>query len=52
VFRFNSCPEPVEYSGEFQENLIRDLEGVKSYYINQILIDFYNINQQLRMCDE
>jgi hypothetical protein len=42
------CPEPVEYSREFQENLLEDLDGIESYYINQMFIDFFNINQQLR----
>jgi hypothetical protein len=51
-FTINTCPDPVEYSREFQENLLRDLDGINSYHINQMLIDFYNINQQLRILNE
>jgi hypothetical protein len=52
VPRLNPCPNPVEYSKEFQENLMEDLNKINSFYINQMLMDFYNINQQLRICDE
>ncbi|MDR2777963.1 MAG: hypothetical protein LBB13_00435 [Rickettsiales bacterium] len=43
------CPLPLEYSSEFQKNLLEDLEKVSSFYIEQLVIDFYNINQQLRL---
>ncbi|MDR1426022.1 MAG: hypothetical protein LBI70_03465 [Rickettsiales bacterium] len=48
----NPCPSPIEYSVEFQKNLLEDLDKTNSFYLNQMLIDFYNINQQLRMCDK
>ncbi|GHU27459.1 hypothetical protein FACS1894152_4120 [Bacilli bacterium] len=52
IIRIDVCPEPVEYSNEFQINLMKDVEKSNSFFINQVIIDFYNINQQLRICHE
>lgn len=48
-----NCPEPIIYSREFQDNLIKDLKKINrdnnsSYYINQIVIDLFNLNNELR----
>lgn len=42
-----NCPEPIDYSEEFQKNLVRDLEKIDSYYINQVVIDWFNLNNAL-----
>lgn len=43
-----NCPEPIDYSKEFQSNLVKDLEKIDSYYINQVIIDWFNINKELK----
>ena len=47
-----NCPEPIDYSKEFQSNLVKDLEKIDSYYINQVIIDWFNINKELQECYE
>lgn len=42
-----NCPLPVEYSPEFQKKLLEDVNKANSPYINKIMIDFYNINNNL-----
>ena len=42
------CPRPIDYSKEFQINLVKDLENIDSYYINQVVIDWFNINKELK----
>ena len=47
------CPKAIDYSKEFQINLVKDLEKVKdSYYINQVVIDWFNLNKELMECRE
>lgn len=46
----HGCPEPINYSKEFQRNLALDLERANSYYLNQAAIDLFNLNKQLREC--
>lgn len=52
-----NCPKPISYSREFQDNLVRDLERINrdnnsSYYINQMVIDLFNLNNELRECHD
>lgn len=46
------CPKPIDYSHEFQKNLVHDLEKIDSYYINQVVIDWFNLNKELMKCYE
>ena len=51
LFLFSCCRykkhAKIQYSDEFQENLLKDIEKANSQYINTIIIDFYNLNNQL-----
>lgn len=48
-----NCPKAIDYSKEFQNNLVKELDKVKdSYYINQVIIDWFNLNKELKECYE
>ena len=46
-----ACPEPTFYSKEFKDNLKRDLKENKSYFINQVVIDYFNLQEDLKICN-
>ena len=46
-----ACPDYIIYSDEFKENLKKDLQNNKSYFINQVIIDMFNINESLKICN-
>jgi hypothetical protein len=48
----NACPEPLEYSREFQELLLEELIRANSPQLDQLFLDFHNVNQQLRILNE
>lgn len=48
---FCNCPSPIDYSEEFQKNLVKELDKLEpwnSYYINQVVVDWFNLNRELR----
>ncbi len=48
-----NCPKSIDYSKEFQNNLVKELDKVKdNYYINQVIIDWFNLNKELKECYE
>lgn len=47
-----ACPEPINFSPAFQENLARDLEQNNSYFIDEVVIRFFYLNEQVRLCNE
>lgn len=45
------CPKPINYSIEMQKNIADAVTKVNNPYINQVFLDLFNINQQLRICN-
>lgn len=46
-----NCPSYIDYSEDFQKNLVRELDKLEpknSYYINQVVIDWFNLNRKLK----
>lgn len=46
-----SCPSPVIYSKNFKDNLKIDLKNNNSYFINQVVLDFFNLQEDLKLCN-
>jgi len=46
-----ACPQPTIFSQEFKDNLKRDLKENKSYFINEIVIDYFNLQEDLKLCN-
>lgn len=49
---YTSCPDIVEYSTEFKQQLAEDLKKEESYYIKQSILDYYNLREKIRICNE
>ena len=47
-----SCPPIIEYTQEFKQQLADDLEKEESYYIKQVVIDYYNLREKIRICND
>lgn len=48
---YTACPNIIEYSKEFNNQLAKDLEKEESYYIKQSIIDYYNLREKIRICN-
>ena len=46
-----ACPPYTEYTQDFKDNLKRDLKENKSYFINQVVIDYFNLNENIKICN-
>jgi hypothetical protein len=44
------CPEPVIYSRDMQKSIVDDLEKSGSKNLEKVIVDFYILNQKLRIC--
>ena len=49
---YSVCPDIVEYSTEFRHSLAEDLKKENSYYIKQSILDYYNLREKVRICQE
>lgn len=49
---YTACPDVVEYSTEFSHSLAEDLKLEKSYFINQVVLDYFNLREKIRICNE
>lgn len=49
---YTACPDVVEYSTEFKRQLAEDLKQEQSYFINQIVLDYFNLREKIRICNE
>lgn len=49
---YTACPDVVEYSTEFRHSLSEDLKQEKSYFINQAILDYFNLREKIRICNE
>lgn len=49
---YTACPNIIEYSKEFNNQLAKDLEKEESYYIKQSILDYYNLREKIRICNE
>ena len=49
---YTACPDIVEYSTEFRHSLAEDLKNENSYYIKQSILDYYNLREKIRICNE
>ena len=47
-----SCPPIIEYTQEFIQQLADDLEEEESYYIKQVVVDYYNLREKIRICND
>lgn len=47
-----SCPPIIEYTQEFKQQLADDLEKEESYYIKQVVVDYYNLREKIRVCND
>jgi hypothetical protein len=45
------CPPAIIYTEDFNDNLKKDLIENKSFFINQVIIDFFNLQQDLKICN-
>ena len=49
---YTACPNIIEYSKEFNNQLAKDLEKEESYYIKQSIIDYYNLREKIKICNK
>lgn len=49
---YTACPDVVEYSTEFKRQLAEDLKQEKSYFVNQVILDYFNLREKIRICNE
>ena len=49
---YTACPPIIEYSKEFNHQLAEDLKNENSYYIKQSILDYYNLREKIRICNE
>lgn len=49
---YTACPDVVEYSIEFKHSLAEDLKKEESYYIKQSILDYFNLREKIRICNE
>lgn len=49
---YTACPNIIEYSTEFKQQLAEDLKKEESYYIKQSILDYYNLREKIRICNE
>lgn len=49
---YTACPDVVEYSTEFKRQLTEDLKQERSYFINQVVLDYFNLREKIRICNE
>ena len=49
---YTACPDIVEYSTEFKQQLAEDLKQEQSYFINQVVLDYFNLREKIRICNE
>ena len=49
---YTACPDVVEYSTEFKQQLAEDLKKEQSYFINQAILDYFNLREKIRICNE
>lgn len=49
---YSACPDVVEYSTEFKHSLAEDLKNEKSYFINQAILDYFNLREKIKVCNE
>ena len=49
---YTACPDVVEYSTEFKRQLSKDLKLEQSYFINQVVLDYFNLREKIRICNE
>ena len=48
----NSCPAIVNYSFEEQMELNKIREQIKSVLLDKFLIDYYNLREDLKLCNK
>jgi predicted transcriptional regulator len=48
---YTACPDIVEYSAEFKRQLAEDLKQEQSYFINQAILDYFNLREKIRICN-
>ena len=48
---YTACPDIVEYSTEFNQQLAEDLKQEQSYFINQAILDYFNLREKIRICN-
>ena len=49
---YTACPSIIEYSKEFKQELANDLEKEESYFIKQAIIDYYNLREKVKICND
>ena len=49
---YTACPNVIEYSKEFKQQLAEDLKQEQSYFINQVVLDYFNLREKIRICNE
>lgn len=49
---YTACPPVIEYSKEFNHQLAEDLKQEQSYFINQAILDYFNLREKIRICNE
>lgn len=49
---YTACPDIVEYSIEFKRQLAEDLKQEQSYFVNQVVLDYFNLREKIRICNE
>ena len=47
-----SCPPIIEYNQGCKQQLADDLEKEESYYIKQVVVDYYNLREKIRICND
>ena len=48
---YTACPNVIEYSKEFNHQLAEDLKKEESYYIKQSILDYFNLREKIRICN-
>ena len=49
---YTACPPIIEYTQEFKRQLADDLEKEESYFIKQVVVDYYNLREKIRICND
>lgn len=48
---YTACPDIVQYSTEFKRQLSEDLKLEQSYFINQVVLDYFNLREKIKRCN-
>ncbi|MBO4516739.1 hypothetical protein J5751_04915 [bacterium] len=49
---YTACPDVIEYSKDFQYNLAEDLKKEESYFIKQAILDYFNLREKIKICND